>query len=73
MLMPIMDSGSRPKNPAVEKVLVPGAEKIARYGLANGDSCRSEAGADQGAGGADGVGGTKGAAASFPRRRTRRR
>ncbi|GAA2535287.1 hypothetical protein GCM10010295_17940 [Streptomyces intermedius] len=42
MPMPIMDSGSRPTNPAAEKPLLPGAEKMARYGLGKAGSGQAE-------------------------------
>ena len=38
MPMPIMDSGSRPTKPAAENDLLPGAAKMARYGLGKGCS-----------------------------------
>lgn len=38
MPMPIMDSGILPTKPATEKEAVPGAAKIARYGLGKGVS-----------------------------------
>jgi hypothetical protein len=35
-----MDSGIRPTSPAAENVLLPGAVKIARYGLFTADVSR---------------------------------